>query len=147
MHSHEMTTSNADHAEVGGTQELPPDAAEDLRRQLAEARRELDRLRNENQQLRGRLGLPPPDAVADAPMHATAPTLFPVSEPEALPEMDARSPLADKVALVRRLFRGQDEVHAVRWTNPVAVRPAMLRRLRVAGTAAPPLAGPSGTWR
>jgi hypothetical protein len=117
MHSHEMTTSNADHAEVGGTQELPPDAAEDLRRQLAEARRELDRLRNENQQLRGRLGLPPPDAVADAPMHATAPTLFPLSEPEALPEMDARSPLADKVALVRRLFRGQDEVYAVRWTN------------------------------
>jgi hypothetical protein len=32
--------------------------------------------------------------------------------------VDARSPLADKVALMRRLFRGQDEVYAVRWTNP-----------------------------
>jgi hypothetical protein len=113
-----MTTSNADHAQVGGKRDQPPDSAEDLRRQLAEARRELDRLRNENQQLRGRLGLPSPDAMAESQLHETAPTLFPVSESEALPEVDARSPLADKVALVRRLFRGQDEVYAVRWVNP-----------------------------
>jgi hypothetical protein len=113
-----MTTSNADHAEAGGERDRPPDAAKDLRDQLAEAWRELDRLRNENQRLRGRLGLPSPDAVAESQLDKTAPTLFPVSEPEALPEVDARSPLADKVGLVRRLFRGQDEVYAVRWTNP-----------------------------
>ncbi len=113
-----MTTSNADHAGVGGTQDQPPDAAADLRRQLVEARRELDRLRNENQQLRGRLGLPSPDAVAESQLDETAPTLFPVAESAALPGVDARSPLADKVTLVRRLFRGQDEVYAVRWVNP-----------------------------
>ncbi len=113
-----MTMSNANHAEAGGTRDQPPDAASDLRRQLAEAQRELDRLRDENEQLRGRLGLSSSDAAAEAPLHETAPTLFPVAEPKALPEVDARSPLADKVALVRRLFRGQDEVYAVRWTNP-----------------------------
>src|SRR6266540_98024 len=113
-----MTTWNADHAEVGGKRDRPPDAAENLRGQLAEARRELERLRNENQRLRGRLGLPSPDAVAESQLDETAPTLFPVSESEALPEVDARSPVAEKVALVWRLFRGQDEAYAVRWTNP-----------------------------
>lgn len=142
-----MTTSNGDRAEVGGTRDQPPDAAEDLRGQLAEARRELDRLRNENRQLRGWLGLPSPDAVAESPLHETAPTLFPVSEPEALPEVDARSPLADKVALVRRLFHGQDEGYAVCWTNPAAARPATPRRWRAAGTAAPQPADPGGICR
>ncbi len=51
-------------------------------------------------------------------MPETTPTLFPVFELDALPEVDARSPLADKVGLMRQLFRGQDEVYAVRWTNP-----------------------------
>jgi superfamily II DNA or RNA helicase len=113
-----MTAPNGEPAEVGGTRDEPLGSAEDVRAQLAEAWRELDRLRNENQQLRGRLGLLWPDAVAEPQSPETTPTLFPVSEPEALPEVDARSPLADKVALVRRLFRGQDEVYAVRWTNP-----------------------------
>ena len=83
-----MTASNADRAEVGGARDEPPGSAEDLRGQLAEARRELDRLRDENWQLRGRLGLPSCDAVAEAPPHETAPTLLPLAEPEALPEVD-----------------------------------------------------------
>src|SRR6266511_4229199 len=48
-HRHEMTTSNGDHVEVGGKRDWLPDAAEDLRGQLAEARRELEWLRDENQ--------------------------------------------------------------------------------------------------
>ena len=93
------------------------------------------------------LGLPSPDAVAEAELPETAPTLFPISELEALPEVDARSPIADKVALVRQLFRGQDEVYAVRWSTRKAARPATPRRWRAAGTAATWPAGPGGTCR
>jgi hypothetical protein len=80
-----MTAPNGEPAEVGGTRDEPLGSAEDVRAQLAEAWRELDRLRNENQQLRGRLGLLWPDAVAEPQSPETTPTLFPVFEPEALP--------------------------------------------------------------
>jgi len=96
-----MTAPNGDRAEVGGTRDNPPGSAKDLRLELLEALWELDRLRNENQQLRGRLGLPWPDAAAEARLPETTPTLFPVSELDALPEVDALSPLADKVGWPR----------------------------------------------
>ncbi len=95
-------------SEVPGEGRLEP-VAEDLRRELEQARREAARLRADNERLRGLLGSP----------HSGAPILAAAepTQPEALPPLDARSPAREKVALVRSLFRGREDVYALRWES------------------------------
>lgn len=84
------------------------------RRELAEAQRELVRLRAENDRLRGLLGLHAEKAGA----HTAEPesTLFGVAE--RLPGVDIGSSADQKLALFRALFAGREDVYAVRWENP-----------------------------
>jgi len=71
---------------------------------LAEALAECERLREENRQLRGRLELPIPEvAVPAAAAPAPAGTVTGKSSPE------------EKVKFFRSLFRGREDVYAVRW--------------------------------
>src|SRR2546421_10074134 len=71
---------------------------------LAEALAECQRLRDENRQLRGRLGMPLQE-VAVAPATAPAP----------IGTVTAKSRPEEKVKLFFSLFRGREDVHAVRW--------------------------------
>lgn len=75
---------------------------------------EIAALREENERLRGLLGLTEARS-ADAPV-AWEPTLFspPLSE---RPVVDRRSSPAEKIALFRALFSGRDDVFALRWQN------------------------------
>ncbi len=82
-------------------------------RELEEARGEAARLREENERLRALLGMPGATEPPGQPL--TEATLFPTVEP--LPRVDARSPVAAKVGLVRALFRGTEDVYAARWTS------------------------------
>ena len=84
---------------------------EDVRRELDEVRDELLRLRQENERLRGLVGS---GSAATTPRPLQA-TLFPLTEP--LPNVDAHSPIETKTGLVRTLFRGREDVHAIRWTS------------------------------
>ncbi|MGH3665860.1 MAG: TOTE conflict system archaeo-eukaryotic primase domain-containing protein [Egibacteraceae bacterium] len=83
------------------------------RRELAEAQRELARLRAENDRLRGLLGMDGGRAVA----HLTEPepTLF--ADAQRLPRVDNGSSPEQKLALFRALFAGRDDVYALRWEN------------------------------
>ncbi len=85
----------------------------DPMRELEDAKREATRLREENDRLRTLLGMPTPDE--RLPQALVEGTLFPTREP--LPDVDAHSPMAGKVELVRTLFRARDDVYAVRWTS------------------------------
>jgi len=71
---------------------------------------ELERLRHENASLRLQLGL----AAAEAPVQASAELPL---EDRPLPTLDKGSATQDKIALFRSLFRGREDVYAVRWTN------------------------------
>jgi len=78
-----------------------------------ELRRELERLRKENAELRGRLGI-----------SVNQPTrrYDTKSEQQSLNEssifsLTADSSSAEKIALFRNLFRGREDVYAVFWTN------------------------------
>ena len=73
---------------------------------LAEALAECERLREENRQLRGRLGIPP--------METSNPLPFASDMPGAV---TTKSSPEEKVKLFRSLFRGRDDVYAVRWEN------------------------------
>ena len=80
----------------------------DLQRRLDQASRELDRLRAENERLRTLLAL----------AQRTRST-FESGNPEpALPASSAPPSPGEKIALIRRLFRGRDDVYALRWESP-----------------------------
>ena len=82
-------------------------SSRDVGRRIAE-------LEAENRRLRDLLGLDREDR-ASAPA-TWEPTLFPESL-ASHPRVTQRSPSEDKVALFRSLFRGRDDVHALRWDN------------------------------
>ena len=71
---------------------------------LAEALAECERLREENRQLRGRLELPVPEVASPpAVAPASAGTVTAKSRPE------------EKVKFFLSLFRGREDIYAVRW--------------------------------
>jgi superfamily II DNA or RNA helicase len=74
---------------------------------------EVDRLRRENEELRRRLGLTV--AEPQLPYPAVAPEL-PLASPT-LPRIANASSVQEKIGLFRSLFRGREDVHAIRWTN------------------------------
>jgi len=78
-----------------------------------EMQRELERLRNENAELRRRLGI----SVSE-PTHSykTKPEQRPLNV-NPIASLTADSPSAEKVALFQNLFRGREDVYAVFWTN------------------------------
>ena len=73
---------------------------------------ENERLRAENERLRGMLGLPP-GVLPDADVEEGR--LFPEDDP--LPQVDVRSAAQEKVALFRALFRGREDVYARYWCD------------------------------
>jgi superfamily II DNA or RNA helicase len=79
----------------------------DVQHRLDRALREVDRLRAENEQLRTLLSL-----------SQRTQTILHRGKPEK-PTTDTDSPASpdEKIALVRRLFRGRDDVYALRWEN------------------------------
>ncbi|MBW3603382.1 MAG: DEAD/DEAH box helicase [Actinobacteria bacterium] len=84
---------------------------EDLERSQAE----VERLRRENQRLRQLLGLGPDDPLPGGRASRPSAAALPLDQPPRT--VDARSAEAVRVALFRSLFRGRDDVYAVRWTN------------------------------
>lgn len=73
---------------------------------------ELERLRRENAALRQQLG-----SAMGAPVQPEAVTTELPLEDRSLPTLDRASAVQDKIALFRSLFRGREDVHAVRWVN------------------------------
>ncbi len=85
----------------------------DLQGRLDQTSREVDRLRAENERLRTLLALsqrvPSIVAAAEVDRRIPAPT------PDAF--VHSSSSPAEKVALIRALFRGRQDVYALRWEN------------------------------
>jgi superfamily II DNA or RNA helicase len=80
----------------------------DVQHRLDAALRDLERLRAENEKLRTLLALAQDTrAIINA---GSGDTRRPT-------HLDSRASAAEKVALIRRLFRGRDDVHALRWEN------------------------------
>jgi superfamily II DNA or RNA helicase len=80
----------------------------DLHHRLGGALREVEQLRAENERLRTLLSLA-----------QQTQTILDARKPER-PPVEVRGPASagEKVALVRRLFRGRDDVYAARWESP-----------------------------
>ena len=87
---------------------MPSD--ENLRAELERANAECERLRRENADLRLRLGERPADS---APIVGADFVLDKEAQPSATVTVDSRPEL--KVSLFKSLFRGRDDVYAVRW--------------------------------
>src|ERR1700678_1555549 len=71
---------------------------------LAEALAECERLREENRQVRGRLGIPRIETSAPLASASDMPSV-----------VAAKSSSEEKVKLFRSLFRGREDVYALRW--------------------------------
>lgn len=82
---------------------------------LNAARREAAQLREENERLRHLLGLDDLDRDPASHKGRGEGTLFTSADP--LPSLDCHSPLSEKIRLISVLFRGREEVFAVRWEN------------------------------
>lgn len=74
---------------------------------------ELESLRRENAALRQQLGL----AAVEAPIQSFGPSSELPLEDRSQPALDKASAEQDKIALFRSLFRGREDVYAVRWAN------------------------------
>lgn len=74
---------------------------------------ELESLRRENAALRQQLGL----VAAEAPVQSLGPSAELPLEDRSRLALDKASTVYDKVALFRSLFRGREDVYAVRWAN------------------------------
>ena len=70
---------------------------------------EIDRLRQENENLNKKLGVP-----LESPKPTALENLF---VPKINSSIDAKSPAEDKVELFRSLFRGREDVYATLWEN------------------------------
>ena len=85
-------------------------AVSDHEAELRELRREIERLRAENDRLARLVGLvgprPLPDEAARSPLFGGLPGA-----------VNRSSSKADKVTFFRHLFAGRDDVHALRWEN------------------------------
>ncbi len=101
------------HRRGPGSQTRRRDMTADPEREPGDPAAELARLREENERLRALLGMPPRGE--PSPREGLEATLFPTRE--WLPDVDAGSPVADKVALLRTLFRARDDVYALRWAS------------------------------
>jgi superfamily II DNA or RNA helicase len=74
---------------------------------------ELESLRRENAALRQQLGL----AAAEAAVQPLVPSAELPLEDRSQPALDKASAEQDKIALFRSLFRGREDVYALRWVN------------------------------
>ena len=80
----------------------------DLQQRLDQASRELELLRGENERLRTLLALT-----------QRTKTILDPRKPEPAPRAGtAPTSASEKIALIRRLFRGRDDVYALRWESP-----------------------------
>jgi len=74
---------------------------------------ELERLRRENAELRQQLGLVSAEASAQL---VAVPVELPLEDPSR-PTLDKSSAVQNKIILFRTLFRGREDVYALRWEN------------------------------
>jgi superfamily II DNA or RNA helicase len=93
---------------------MEPDAIQEIHRQLAIVQEECSRLRQENESLRKLLNLPVPENKADVSQLLKTVLLF---SPEQLPSIESKSPVPEKIALFRILFRGREDVYPVLWKS------------------------------
>ncbi len=90
------------------------DEGREIRIRLEEALAECRRLRAENARLRARLGLP----AQEGPPHGEGRVAGPAPRapsPASLTDVTRHSPPEAKIALFRSLFRGREDVYALRW--------------------------------
>jgi len=85
----------------------------EMDQELEQARLEIEKLRNENVELRKMLELP----ATESQPHLEMGIREVVLDSKPLPSMTKDSPTKEKIALFRMLFRGRDDVYALRWEN------------------------------